>query len=131
MMRISNVCKLLGAALAVAVLAGCYSPPRRNLYPKEHSQPYDVLMLGAGDELGISFFGSPELDTVQRIRRDGHVTLQLIGDVKVAGMTPGKLQGLLKKLYAQQLQIKEVSVSVVSRAPVYTGNEVTIRSSAS
>ena len=88
--------RVAAAAAAVLVLGsaslcGCRSS-KPNMPTEAHSHPPMVLLLAPGDELGISFMGADQLNMVQRIRRDGHITLHLIGDIKAAGKTVGQLQ---------------------------------------
>jgi len=79
-----------------------------------------VVVLREGDMLKIAFPGSPNLDTTQKIRVDGKITLPLIGETQAAGMTDDELQRDLAKLYAQQLSSKEVTVTVESSTfPVF------------
>lgn len=68
------------------------------------------------DVISISSPNAPEVDgESQTIRQDGKVTLRLIGEVKVAGMTPveigRKLESLLGKYYVDPA----VSVNVKGR----------------
>jgi len=77
--------------------------------PSETPKP-DVIVLHEGDTLRISFPGAPTLNTVQQIRRDGRVTLSLIGEFKAAGLTPPDMEKELITLYGPQLQTKEVTV---------------------
>jgi polysaccharide export outer membrane protein len=80
----------------------------------------DLVNLREGDVLKISFPGSPTLDTTQPIRRDGKITLPLVGEVDAAGMPPSTLESKLVDLYAPQLSSKQVTVEVVSSSfPVY------------
>lgn len=74
----------------------------------------DTLTLREGDVLRISFPGSPNLNTSQQIRRDGKISLPMIGEVKAVGLTPVELEKELVKLYAPQLVTKEVNVSLES-----------------
>lgn len=74
----------------------------------------DVIVLHEGDTVRISFPGAPTLNTVQQIRRDGRVTLPLIGEFKAAGLTPPDMEKELIKQYGPLLQTKEVTVSVDS-----------------
>ena len=68
----------------------------------------------------VSFPGAPNLNTVAQIKRDGRITLQLVGEVNAAGLTARDLEKELVKLYGPQLQTKEVNVAVESAAfPVY------------
>lgn len=76
----------------------------------------DVIVLREGDTVRVSFPGSPDLNKVQQIRRDGMITLPLIGEFKAVGLTPPEMQKELVKLYEPQLQTKEVVVSVDSSA---------------
>jgi len=74
------------------------------------------LTLREGDTLRITFPGSPNLNTSQQIRRDGKISLPLVGEVKVVGMTPVELEKQLVKLYEPQLVTKEVNVMLESSA---------------
>ena len=110
---------ILAAALTFAA-AGCSSLPKgRSWSPDEQGSPPKEMRLAPGDEIEVRFFGAPELNVVQQVRRDGNITLQLVGDVKVAGFTPSELQSSLTAAYKDQLQITEVSVVIQSPAPVY------------
>ncbi len=74
----------------------------------------EVYTISEGDVLKIAFPGAPTLDTTQTVRRDGKITLAVIGEVPVAGLTPTGLEKVLAERYADQLVSKEVSVTVVS-----------------
>ena len=80
----------------------------------------EMFILREGDTLKISFPGSANLDTTQQIRRDGKISLPLVGEVKAAGLTPIELRKALMDLYAPQISTKEVNVEVQnSLFPVY------------
>ncbi len=80
----------------------------------------ELIRFKEGDVLKIVFPSSPTFDTTQQIRRDGRITLSLIGDVDVVGMTPSELEKKLLDLYAAQLTSKLVTVEVVSSSiPIY------------
>lgn len=74
----------------------------------------EAFTLQEGDMVKISFPGAPNLDSAQTIRRDGKITLAMIGEVSAVGRTPTELEQELLKLYSSQLVTKEVSVMVVS-----------------
>jgi polysaccharide export outer membrane protein len=76
----------------------------------------ESLVLREGDAVRISFPGSPSLNTVQQIRRDGKVSLGLVGEFQAAGLTPAQMEKELVKLYAPQLVTKEVTVALESSA---------------
>ena len=58
--------------------------------------PIQDYQLAPGDELEFRVVGSPDMDTVQQVRADGRITLPMINDVVVSGLT---LQGLRKTLH--------------------------------
>ena len=129
--------------LFLCVMSGCQTPnhsitdtntpdaavfaepkPTDPTKPTEPPKP-EVIVLHEGDTIRISFPGAPTLNTVQQIRRDGRVTLPLIGEFKAAGMTPPDMEKELLKQYGPQLQTKEVTVSVDSSAfPIYVTGSV-------
>ena len=76
----------------------------------------DALVLREADTVRISFPGSPSLNTVQQIRRDGKLSLPMVGEVMAAGLTPAQLEKQLMQLYAPQLVDKEVTVTLESSA---------------
>jgi polysaccharide export outer membrane protein len=103
-------------ALAVLALAGCQAtqPGLQQAMQQAAARP-EAVPLREGDVLRVTFPGSPNLDTQpQPIRRDGNISLPLIGEVKAAGLTPGELEKVLVEKYSPQLVIKEVRVNVVA-----------------
>jgi polysaccharide export outer membrane protein len=117
--RSSGAHRLLLAAFGVlglvslAALTGCQEPATPTPLAQINNQP-EVLTIHEGDGLKISFPSAPNLDTTQQVRRDGRITLSMVGEVLAAGLTPAALEQELVKLYAAQLVSKEVSVTVVS-----------------
>ena len=117
----------LALALAtLAALSGCES--KTKALPADRAAPVaarPIGLLGPGDELDIRFYyGPPELNTVQRIRPDGMLSLSLVGDVQAADITPAQLTDKLRSLYASQIKFPEVAVivkSMYSRRVLVTG----------
>jgi len=115
---------LLLVLMAAGLLAGCqtqFSPTaalkeQAAMAGESAAKTNELMNLREGDVLKISFPGSPTLDTTQTIRRDGKITMQLVGDVDAAGMTPVALEKKLVDLYRPQLTSTQVSVQVVSSA---------------
>ena len=70
------------------------------------------MVLREGDTVRITFPGAPSLDTAQAIRQDGKITLDMVGEMKAAGLTPKELEQQLLKAYSDQLVVKEVTVTV-------------------
>jgi len=80
-----------------------------------------------GDELDIKFFYNPELNENVIVRPDGVITLQLIDDVKVAGLIPAEVDELLTKKYSKDLRkpVLSVIVRTFTAQRIFVGGEVT------
>ncbi len=114
--RLAIMCTRASLLVLVAVLAGCQttSTGLQQAVREAAARPESVA-LREGDILRVTFPGSPNLDTQpQPIRRDGNISLPLIGEVKAAGLTPAELEKVLAEKYAPQLVIKEVRVNVIA-----------------
>jgi polysaccharide export outer membrane protein len=114
----------LGLVL-LAVIAGCET--QRSVPPPARQTTHitEIITLREGDVLKISFPGSANLNTTQPIRRDGMISMPLVGEVKAAGKTPAELEKDLIDLYSTQLVSKEVVVEVQSSScPVYVTGSV-------
>lgn len=122
-----NIWMVVMLSLAVFGLAGCGTlPPAHSSPPVATEEPKaDGIILRAGDGLKISFPGSPNLDTVQPIRRDGKIVLPLVGEVEAAGLSPDALQVKLVKLFESQISSREVLVTLESSSfPIYVTGSV-------
>ncbi len=120
-----SLARLCLASVLLSAIIGCASIPSADIIAAG-AIPDPKLELATGDQLQIEIFGAPDLSTLQNIRRDGNITLKLVGDVKAAGLTPEALQAKLGELYKSQLQIQSVSVIVVSASPIFvTGSVIT------
>jgi protein involved in polysaccharide export with SLBB domain len=82
--------------------------------------------INAGDRLSIKLFYNPELNQQVTVRPDGRISLQLVNEVKVLGLTPAKLTEVLTEGYSKYLaQSPEVSVIVESFSQkIFVGGEV-------
>jgi polysaccharide export outer membrane protein len=108
--------RLLVVALPIALALGSV-PTLRAQSPAAAAEPEpEPIILREGDELQISFPGAPTLNTQQRVRSDGRITLDLVGEISPVGMTPLQFQERLMELYASQLVSKEVTVRLISRS---------------
>ncbi len=104
---------LLVASFALSSLA--VAPARAADAPAEpdNSEP---VVLREGDVLQISFPGAPNLDTQQKIRTDGRLSLALVGEVYATGLQPKQLQDKLAELYSTELVSTQVNVVLLSRS---------------
>src|SRR6058998_2210777 len=97
---------LVFAALA---LGGCQSP----LPPLPNPPgPKTPVRLSPGDVIKVSYADESVPDQTQRIRRDGKVSLPLIGEVTAAGKRPIDFQHELVHHYEGQLENSEVLVTL-------------------
>lgn len=82
--------------------------------------------LQPGDKLDITFYQNPELNENVVVRPDGRISLQLIDELQVAGLTPTQVKELLRGKYTPYLKNPMPSVSITSFGGqrVYVGGEV-------
>jgi polysaccharide export outer membrane protein len=75
----------LGFGLALFT-AGCQAPDNTaTVAPAQTAaKAPDVQTVREGDVLKISFPGAPNLDTTQAVRRDGRISLGVVGEIKAA-----------------------------------------------
>src|SRR5881392_3803429 len=97
---------LVFAALACG---GCQSPLPPLPYPPG---PYTAVRLSPGDVVKLSFAEETDLDQVQKIRRDGKISLPLIGEVQAAGKRVMDFQNQPISRYDEHLDNPEVLVTL-------------------
>lgn len=112
------------SSLAI-VVGGCQT--KNQAMPADKAPPVAARpagLLGPGDELELRFYYAPELNTTQTIRPDGLMSLQLVGEVAAADLTPGQLGERVRGLYSNHLKYPDCSVVVRrmnSRRVIVTG----------
>lgn len=129
-----NLAVGISITLALALLS-CTSHPRDagielnpslNVQNSPQPQVISEYRLQPGDEIEIKFFYNPSLNERLVIRPDGKISLQLIDELSVVGLTPAQLDKILTKRYASE--IKEPDLAVIVRSfigqRVYIGGEV-------
>lgn len=110
---------LLGLVVTLLLWAGCATPPQ------PESPKYTQIILREGDVLAITFPGSTNLNTVQVIRRDGMISLPLLGDVSAVDLTPAQFEDKVVKLFEPQVATRSVLVSVQSASyPIFVTGAV-------
>lgn len=81
--------------------------------------------LGAGDLISISVYDEEDLSLEVRIGLSGDITYPLLGDIRVAGLSPKDLENkLVEGLKGPYLIDPSVTVSVVEYRPFYVTGEV-------
>ena len=63
-----------------------------------------VYIVGPGDSVNIFVWRNPELSQSVPVRPDGRISLQAVGHVEAAGLTPEELDDKLVRLYARELK---------------------------
>lgn len=108
------------------VLYGCATAPPAYEAAPGMETPSSAMTLGPGDVIEVKYRFWPELDDQQTVRPDGKISLQLIDEVEVKGLTPEELDTRLTELYASKLKNPDITVIVRSLANqnIYVGGEV-------
>lgn len=114
---------------AGALLVGCaFKSPAGRASPDMSSyrldrEPYEIR---AGDLLDVRFYKTPELNVDKvPVRKDGKISLDLVGDVQAAGLEPDALAANLTRAYAGELQDPKISVIVRDfGGQIFIGGEV-------
>jgi polysaccharide export outer membrane protein len=126
--RLKALAPVLLAPLMLMLTAGCQTDDFTPLPSQQAggaTNVSEVIILRAGDVLKVSFPANANLNTTAPVRRDGIISMPLIGEVKAAGKTPKQLEAELVDLYSTQLLSKEVTVEVQSSSfPVYVTGSV-------
>lgn len=94
--------------------------------PQAAADAKEPYRLAAGDVVEVRFFFDPELNEQVQIRPDGRISMQLIGEVEMAGKSVEEIARELERAYAQHLKSPTVSVQVRAFASqkVYVTGEV-------
>lgn len=94
--------------------------------PMQTAAPIDpkTFELGPEDIIAVRVWREPELSFAAQIRPDGKITMQLVGEVQAAGLTPDQLKNSIVEKLSEFINKPEVSVSVqqvLSRRYYITG----------
>lgn len=69
-------------------------------------------VIGGGDSLNISVWGSKELSIETTVRPDGKISLPALGDIKASGFTPEELTDIVEKEMKKVVKTPIVTVIV-------------------
>ena len=118
------------AAVASLVLLGCAGPRSAKVHAVNDPRAdaagiWNVERVGANasaepseyristfDHLEIKFFHHERYNGIAIVRPDGRITLESIGDVYVAGLTPLEADSVITAAYSKVLHAPEVAVMV-------------------
>ncbi len=109
---LTRACIALCAAVAPTMLLG-------QLTIEEELATREPFILQAEDQLRVTFPGAPELDGNLQIRRDGVISVPILGEMVAAGKTPRQLEAQLADAFEDQLVSNEVSVVVLQSSFTY------------
>jgi protein involved in polysaccharide export with SLBB domain len=111
---------LLLPLMAVGMLSGCATRDEDMLrFLREHEHEVSAIeyRVGVPDAIAISAPRVEEIDGQERrIQPDGKVTLDLLGEVKIVGMTAKEIAAKLQVLLSRYYLDPKVSVRVVEYA---------------
>ncbi len=112
------------------ILTGCADEPPKILpspfLPGEPAVPVTEYRFDNGDVFDVEFFYNPELSDSVTVRPDGKITLRLVGEIPVRGLTPSELEQNIKERYRDIIRRSEISVIARKFAPrkIFVGGEV-------
>jgi polysaccharide export outer membrane protein len=69
--------------------------------PNPARPPEEFYVIGAGDSLNINIWKEPTLSGTVKVRPDGFITLPLINEVQVVGLTTAELRKTLEEKYRE------------------------------
>jgi polysaccharide export outer membrane protein len=89
---------------------GCSTP---DPMPPPPAPPVQGYVVGAPDILFVTVLPEPEINREVRVRPDGMISIDLVGDVQAAGRTPFEIAAAIQKEIGRFKRDASVTVSVV------------------
>ncbi len=97
--------------LAIVGLAGCFTPKPA---PPPPAPPVSGYVVGAPDQLLVTILPEPEISREVRVRPDGMISIDLIGDVQASGRTPFEIAAAIQQEIGRFKRDASVNVTVVN-----------------
>jgi len=96
------------------------------LYSNSQADNLDNYNFSSDDQISITVFGEPDLSLKNvRIATNGSISVPLIGQVQVQGLTAAELETKLTQLFADgYLKKPDITVSIVEYRQFYINGEV-------
>lgn len=76
------------------------------------AQQVPEYQIGYNDLLEVKFFNNNQFNETARVRPDGRISLQKVGDLFVVGKTPAQVRDTIRVVYSRILKNPEVTVIV-------------------
>lgn len=103
--------------VALSMLLAGLGAPAAHADDQLHQQARYTLR--SGDQLVLNYRITPELNQTVTVLPDGHVNLNVVGDLDVAGMTIEQAQTAIVQRATTKLNDPELSITLVSFAGPY------------
>ncbi|HEY2469487.1 MAG TPA: SLBB domain-containing protein [Terracidiphilus sp.] len=89
-----------------------------------HSAEPGAILIGSGDLLDLSVYDVPELIVKVQVSSTGYVSLPLIGDLKLAGLTVRDAQGKIANILMSRELVKKPEVTILIEQAATQGIKV-------
>jgi polysaccharide export outer membrane protein len=90
-----------------------HSSLEANVAAPERDKIWSVYRVGVGDVLQVNVWREPEVSVPEiAVRSDGMISLPLLKEVQVLGLTPADLETLLKKRFSAFINEPDVTIIV-------------------
>ncbi|MBY0398920.1 polysaccharide export protein [Myxococcota bacterium] len=99
----------LGLLALASLAAACVTTPA----PPPAAPPVADYVVGAPDQLRINILPEPAINREARVRPDGMISIDLIGDVRAAGLTPEQIARSIEEKILRFKRDASVNVAVV------------------
>ena len=96
--------------ICLLLVCGCAVTPA----PPPAAPGTPTYVVGAPDVLRVSILPAPEIDREVRVRPDGMVSIDLVGDVRAAGRTPAEIAEVIRQEISRFKRDAAVNVTVVA-----------------
>lgn len=85
---------------------------KTNTTPATDNQKFPEYRFGFGDVIEVKFFRNEQFNETVKVRPDGRISLEKVGELNVTGMTPFQLDTVLTRLYGSFIRNPDITVIV-------------------
>ena len=126
--------KLMTFIVIIGLVGGCSAKELRVQEfrlaadtPNPAKPPEEFYAIGAGDALNVHVWKEPTLSGTVKVRPDGFITLPLVNEVQVVGLTTGQLRKILEEKYKDYTIDPFVTIRVegIASSEVFLVGQVT------